>query len=120
MPDQKSGKLAKAAAKPAAKKPIKRATPPKAQLRIVKNVPKPPPGVPAKPTKDQPVSLTKSSKPSEKAVAKDEAKKALVRPAAAATDEGTLIDLAKQNTTAMLRGLFGSLGYTNISVIFDE
>jgi RNA polymerase primary sigma factor len=87
MPDQKSGKLAKAAAKPAAKKPIKRATPPKAQLKIVKNVPKPPPGVSAKPTKDQPVSLTKSSKPSEKAVAKDEAKKAAARPAAAATDE---------------------------------
>ena len=30
---------------------------------------------------------------------------------AAATGETVLMDLAKKNTTAMLRGLFGSIGY---------
>ena len=39
---------------------------------------------------------------------------------AAATGEGKLIDLAKESTTAMLRGLFGSLGYTDITITFDE
>ena len=36
MPAQKSGKLAKPAAKPVAKKPIKRGIPAKAQLKVVK------------------------------------------------------------------------------------
>jgi hypothetical protein len=31
-----------------------------------------------------------------------------------------LIDRAKENTSAMLRGLFGSLGYTTIDITFDE
>ncbi|MDT3440486.1 MULTISPECIES: DUF4230 domain-containing protein [unclassified Pseudofrankia] len=39
--------------------------------------------------------------------------------AAAATD-GQVIALGKQNTTAMLRGLLGALGYTNITVTFEE
>ena len=38
----------------------------------------------------------------------------------AATGEGMLIDRAKENTIAMLRGLLGSLGYTNITITFDE
>lgn len=38
----------------------------------------------------------------------------------AATGEGSLMDLAEQNTTAMLRGLLGSLGYTDITITFDE
>ncbi len=77
----------KPAAKPAAKKPIQRAAPPKAQLQVVKNDRKPGPGkVQQSATKVKPVSVTKSPvKPTEKAVAKQEAKK----PAkvAAASDE---------------------------------
>jgi hypothetical protein len=46
--------------------------------------------------------------------------KAVEQMTTAATGEGTLIDLAKTNTTAMLRGLFGSLGYTKITITFDE
>ena len=46
--------------------------------------------------------------------------KAIEQMTAAATGEGKLIDLAKESTTAMLRGLFGSLGYTNITITFDE
>jgi hypothetical protein len=46
--------------------------------------------------------------------------KAVEQMATAATGEGTLTDLAKENTSAMLRGLFGSLGYTNITITFDE
>jgi hypothetical protein len=38
----------------------------------------------------------------------------------AANAEGMLIDQAKENTTAMLRGLLGSLGYTSITITFDE
>lgn len=38
----------------------------------------------------------------------------------AATGEGRLTDLAKQSTTTMLRGLLGALGYTDITIIFDE
>jgi hypothetical protein len=39
---------------------------------------------------------------------------------ATAASEDLLIDKAKTNTTAMLRGLFGSLGYTDITVTYDE
>jgi hypothetical protein len=46
--------------------------------------------------------------------------KAIKQMTTAATGEGKLIDLAKESTTAMLRGLFGSLGYTNITIAFDE
>ncbi len=38
----------------------------------------------------------------------------------AATGEGNLIALAKESTTAMLRGLFGSLGSTNLTTTFDS
>ena len=46
--------------------------------------------------------------------------KAIEQMTTAATGEGNLIDLAKESTTTMLRGLFGSLGYTNITITFDE
>jgi len=46
--------------------------------------------------------------------------KAIEQMTTAATGEGRLIDLAKDSTTAMLRGLFGTLGYTNITITFDE
>ena len=39
---------------------------------------------------------------------------------AAASDDAALVDLAKSNTDAMLRGLFGALGYTDITVEFAE
>jgi RNA polymerase primary sigma factor len=87
MPAPKSGKLLKPAAKPVAKKPIKRAAPAKAKLQVVKNDRKPAAaGKPQKSaTKAKPVSVTKSPvKPTEKAVAKEEAKKPVK---AAATDE---------------------------------
>src|SRR5512140_1201902 len=86
MPAQKSGKLLKPAAKPASKKPIKRATPPKAQLKVVKSDPKPA-GVAGKPaTKVKSVSLNKSpAKSTEKALAKEDAKKA-VRPVVATAE----------------------------------
>ncbi|HWI80936.1 RNA polymerase sigma factor region1.1 domain-containing protein, partial [Ramlibacter sp.] len=76
MPAQKSGKLLKPAAKPAPRNPIKRASAPKAQLKVVKSDPKAaaPSRKPA--TKVKSVSVTKSPvKPTEKAAAKDEAKK---------------------------------------------
>jgi RNA polymerase primary sigma factor len=87
MPAPKSGKLLKPAAKPATKKPIQRAAPGKAQLKVVKSDPKPTAGKPQKSaTKVKPVSVTKSPvKSNEKAVAKDEAKKQPVK--AAATEE---------------------------------
>ncbi|HMA09424.1 MAG TPA: RNA polymerase sigma factor RpoD, partial [Ramlibacter sp.] len=77
MPAQKSGKLAKPAAKPVAKKPIKPGIPAKAQLKVVKTPHKPHVQSAGKPeTKAKPVPVTKSpAKPSDKAVAKDEAKK---------------------------------------------
>ena len=83
MPAQKSGKLVKPAAKPAAKKPIKPGIPAKAQLKVVKTPPKPHAQSAGKPeTKAKPVPVTKSpAKLSDKAAAKDEAKKP-VRPAA--------------------------------------
>lgn len=46
--------------------------------------------------------------------------KAITQMNTAATGEGVLIALAKENTSAMLRGLFGSLGYTSITITFDE
>ncbi|MFL6002204.1 MAG: DUF4230 domain-containing protein [Nocardioides sp.] len=46
--------------------------------------------------------------------------KAVEQMTTAAAGAGTLIDLAKENTTAMLRGLFGSLGYTDVTITFDE
>ncbi len=41
---------------------------------------------------------------------------------AAAIEEGTLIDLAKENTIAMLRGLLGAIGFktASITITFDE
>ncbi len=82
MPAQKSGKLVKPAAKPAARKVIKPQAVPQAKLKVVKTSPKPA----AQPvTKVKPVPLTKSPvKPSEKATAKDEVKKPVK---AAATEE---------------------------------
>ncbi len=38
----------------------------------------------------------------------------------AANAEGKLIDLAEKSTAAVLRGLFDSLGYTNIEINFDK
>lgn len=46
--------------------------------------------------------------------------KAITQMTTAATSEDMLIDRAKENTSVMLRGLFGSLGYTSISITFDE
>ncbi|GAA5165810.1 DUF4230 domain-containing protein [Ornithinimicrobium tianjinense] len=46
--------------------------------------------------------------------------RAIEQMTSAATGEGLLVDLAKENTTAMLRGLFGSLGYTDVTVTFDD
>lgn len=46
--------------------------------------------------------------------------KAIAQMTTAASAEGNLIDLAKQSTTTMLQGLFGSLGYTDITISFDE
>ena len=39
---------------------------------------------------------------------------------AAANAEGMLVDRAQENTTTMLRGLLGSLGFTSVSVTFDD
>ena len=86
MPAQKSGKLAKPAAKPVAKKLIKPGAPAKAQLKVVKTAAKPQPKATVMPaTKAKPVPTTKSpAKPTEKATAKDEVKKPVK---AAATEE---------------------------------
>lgn len=46
--------------------------------------------------------------------------KAINQMTAAATGEDLLLDQAKENTAAMLRGLFGSLGYTSITISFEE
>ncbi len=45
---------------------------------------------------------------------------AIERLSAVASGEGDLVELAQESTTAMLRGLFGSLGYTDITITFDE
>lgn len=47
-------------------------------------------------------------------------RRAVSQMTAAANQEDLLIDRAKENTTAMLRGLLGSLGYTSVVVTFDE
>ncbi|MDB5883122.1 MAG: polymerase sigma factor RpoD, partial [Ramlibacter sp.] len=90
MPAQKSAKLVKPAAKPAAKKLIKPApAPAKAKLKVVKATAKPSAKAAAKPvTKAKPVPLTKSPvKLSEKATAKaDEAKKPVKAQAVAAPE----------------------------------
>jgi RNA polymerase primary sigma factor len=83
MPAQKSGKLAKPAAKPAAKKLIKQGVATQPKLKVVNALAK----ASAKPeTKVKPVPLTKSpvKLSSEKAVAKDEKKST---PKAATTEE---------------------------------
>ena len=48
--------------------------------------------------------------------------KAVEQMTAAAIEEGSLIDLAKENTIAMLRGLLGALDFktANITITFDE
>jgi len=46
--------------------------------------------------------------------------KATQQMSAAAASDGQLVALGKQNTTAMLRGLLGALGYTNVTVTFEE
>ncbi len=46
--------------------------------------------------------------------------KAVGQLAADANREDRLIDLAKKNTSAMLHGLLGSLGYTSVTITFDE
>lgn len=45
---------------------------------------------------------------------------ALEQMTEAATGEGLLIDRAKENTVAMLEGLLGALGYTEVTVTFAE
>ncbi|GAA1528309.1 DUF4230 domain-containing protein [Nocardioides humi] len=40
--------------------------------------------------------------------------------ATAATDTGALVDLARKNTAAMLRGLLGGLGYVDVTVTWDD
>ena len=83
MPAPKSAKLLKPAAKPAAKKTIKRPAPAKPKLKVVKSASKPAREVQKSATKVKPVSATKSpAKPSEKAAAKDEAKKPVKAAAA--------------------------------------
>jgi hypothetical protein len=46
--------------------------------------------------------------------------KAVEQMTTAANSEGMLIDRAKENTITMLHGLFGSIGYTSITITFDE
>jgi hypothetical protein len=46
--------------------------------------------------------------------------KAVEQMTAAANGEDQLVDRAKANTSSMLRGLFGSLGFTSITITFDE
>ena len=46
--------------------------------------------------------------------------KAVDQMTAAANGEDQLVDRAKDNTSSMLRGLFGSLGFTSITITFDE
>ena len=46
--------------------------------------------------------------------------KAISQMSAAATGEDLLINQAKENTRVMLRGLLGSLGYTSITITYDE
>lgn len=46
--------------------------------------------------------------------------RAVEQMTATAAEGDLLLDQAEANTTAMLRGLFGSLGYTSITVTFEE
>jgi hypothetical protein len=46
--------------------------------------------------------------------------KAISQMTAAATGEDLLTNQAKENTTKMLRGLLGSLGYTHVTITYDE
>lgn len=46
--------------------------------------------------------------------------KAVDQMTAAANGEDQLVDRAKENTSSMLRGVFGSLGFTSITITFDE
>lgn len=50
----------------------------------------------------------------------DAQKRALEQMTAAATAENTLANRAKENTTAMLRGLFGAIGFTTVNVTYDS
>jgi RNA polymerase primary sigma factor len=88
MPAQKSGKLAKPAAKPAAKKPIKTASPAKAKLKVVKTAEKPAATASAKPSKTaskvKPVPTKTAVKSTEKSSAKEDLK---AKTAKAATEE---------------------------------
>lgn len=46
--------------------------------------------------------------------------KAVSQMTSAATGEDLLTNQAKENTSKMLRGLLGSLGYTNVTITYDE
>ena len=46
--------------------------------------------------------------------------RAIEQMTAASTEGDMLVDLAKENTTSMLRGLFGSLGFTDVTVSYDD
>lgn len=46
--------------------------------------------------------------------------RAVEQMTATASGEGMLVDLAEENTTAMLRGLLGALGYENITITFED
>lgn len=46
--------------------------------------------------------------------------KAVQQMTSAAVGSGDLADRARQNTTAMLRALFGAAGFTTVTVTFDE
>lgn len=45
--------------------------------------------------------------------------KAVDQMTAAATGDDKLVDMAKESTASMLRGLLGALGYTDITITFD-
>lgn len=45
--------------------------------------------------------------------------RAVEQMTAAAADEGLLLELARENTTSMLVGLFGALEYESVSVVFE-
>lgn len=46
--------------------------------------------------------------------------RAIEQITATAAEEDALMKLARENTTAMLNGLFGSLGFTHVTITFDE
>jgi hypothetical protein len=39
---------------------------------------------------------------------------------AAATEDGSVLPLAEQNTTNMLKGFLGALGFTNVTVAYED